>query len=159
LRRIVPVIAATAGSLALLANFHTSPGGGSVVAGTGPQATTTPTTDAPPRSTSTSPPVTGSAPPTTAAGRRNIDGPVVANRYGDVQVRVVLVGHQIVDLQALKLPSDRSRSVSISNEAGPLLRREALQAQSAQIHLVSGASYTSESYVESLQGALDHANR
>ena len=78
---------------------------------------------------------------------------------GDVQVRVTMNGSRIVDVQALQLPHDRSRSASISNAAGPILRREALQAQSANIDLVSGATYTSESYAESLQGALDKVGR
>ncbi len=83
----------------------------------------------------------------------------MTNDYGDVQVRVTLNGSKIVDVQALKLPSDRSRSARISNAAGPILRTEALQAQSAHIDLVSGATYTSESYAQSLQGALDRAGR
>jgi len=69
----------------------------------------------------------------------------------------VLRGTKIVDVQPLTLPSDRSRSRRISELAAPLLRTEALQAQSANIDLLSGASYTSEGYAESLQGALDNA--
>ena len=84
---------------------------------------------------------------------------MVTNDYGDVQVRVTLNGSKIVDVQALKLPSDRSRSARISNAAGPILRTEALKAQSANIDIVSGATYTSESYAQSLQGALDRAGR
>jgi hypothetical protein len=157
MHRAIPVIAATAGGLALLANFHTNPSGVSVARAGAP--TTVPSTEssAPPVSSGSSPP--GSGPPTTAGSRRTVDGPVVPTRYGDVQVRVVLVGGQIVDVQALKLPNDRARSVRISNEAGPLLREETLRAQSAQIDLVSGASYTSDGYAQSLQGALDAARR
>ena len=90
---------------------------------------------------------------------RSVVGPVVTTKYGPVQVRVTLLGTRIVDAQALQLPSDRSRSVRISQTAGPQLRSEALQAQSANIHLVSGASYTSEGYARSLQGGLDLARR
>ncbi len=79
--------------------------------------------------------------------------------YGDVQVRVTLQGTKIVDVQALQLPSDRSRSARISQYAGPLLRQEALKAQSPNIDLVSGASYTSDGYAQSLQGALDQAGK
>lgn len=152
-RRVVPVLAATGGALALLANFHTSPetSTATIAASAGPTVTTTPSTqpaNAPvPSSTTT----TTTAP----AGNRTVDGPVVPNDYGDVQVRITLNGGKIVDVEALQLPNDRSRSVQISHAAGPILRREALQAQSARIDLVSGATYTSESYAESLQGALD----
>jgi uncharacterized protein with FMN-binding domain len=165
MRRAIPVIVASAGGLALLANFHTSPGRLSLATG-GTTPSTIPSTGlpAPPASSSPSPagsapPTTaGSAPPTSGSDRRTVDGPVVSTRYGDVQVRIVLTGKQIVDVKALKLPNDRERSVQISDEAGPLLREEALTAQSAQIDLLSGASYTSDGYAQSLQGALDRAN-
>ena len=75
-----------------------------------------------------------------------------------MQVRVTLQGNKLIDVQALQLPSDRSRSQRISQEAAPLLRSEALQAQSPNIDIVSGASYTSEGYAQSLQGALDGAS-
>lgn len=157
MHRAVPVVAATAGGLALLANFHTSPGRTKLVTGAiGAAPTTAPATPAP-----TSPPTTPTARPrpstTTAPARRVVDGPDVMTDYGDVQVRVVLDGSRIVDVQALRLPNDRARSVRISDEAGPILRQEALQAQSANIDGVSGASYTSEGYAQSLQGALDRA--
>jgi uncharacterized protein with FMN-binding domain len=93
----------------------------------------------------------------TSVKTTTVDGPPIGTPYGDVQVRVVLRAKRIVDVQPLVLPSDRSRSRRISEEAAPLLRTEALQAQSANIDLLSGASYTSEGYAESLQGALDAA--
>lgn len=149
MRRAVPVIAATAGSLALLAGFHTSPSKSRstfvAAGGSTTTAATAPTTTAPP---------TGST-PTTAAATRTIDGPDVSTRYGDVQVRVVLQGRRIVDVQPVNMPFDRDRSQRISDQAGPLLRSEALQAQSARINIISGATYTSDGYAQSLQGALD----
>jgi uncharacterized protein with FMN-binding domain len=157
-RRALPVVAATGGALALLANFHTSPASSSAMVAAGePSTTTTTTTIHPQQKSSTNSPSTTAA--TTPSGTRTVDGPVASNEYGDVQVRVTLNGTQIVDVQALQLPHDRSRSARISATAGPILRREALQAQNAQIDLVSGATYTSESYSESLQGALDKAGR
>ena len=65
-------------------------------------------------------------------------------------------GH-LTGVTALQMPYDHSRSQFISQQAGPLLQQEALQAQSAQIDIVSGATYTSESYAQSLQSALDRA--
>jgi uncharacterized protein with FMN-binding domain len=184
MRRAIPVVIATVGSLVLVANFHTAPGG--VNLATAPLSEQT-TSAAPGTSNrSTSPPTPGSAPPSTRASsfstssttarsatvptaassttaplvtRRTIDGPVISTRYGDVQVGVSLTGKQIVDVRAIKLPYDRPRSQRISESAAPILRNEALQAQSANIDTVSGASYTSQGYIASLQGALDQANR
>ncbi|MDP9483029.1 MAG: FMN-binding protein, partial [Chloroflexota bacterium] len=76
-----------------------------------------------------------------------------------VQVQVTIANGQVADVIALQLPADRSRSAQISQYAEPILRSEALQAQNAQIDLVSGATYTSDAYAQSLQGALDQAAR
>jgi len=81
------------------------------------------------------------------------------NRYGDVQVVVKIAGGRITDVQAPQLPSDRRRSQEINDQAAPLLHDEVLQAQSAQIDSISGATYTSDSYGQSLQSALDQAHR
>jgi uncharacterized protein with FMN-binding domain len=102
------------------------------------------------------------APSTTTTSRsstatRSGTGPDVPNRFGDVQVRVTMSGGRLVDVTALALPTDRPRSAEISQQAAPILRSEALQAQSASIDIVSGATYTSESYARSLQGAIDAA--
>jgi uncharacterized protein with FMN-binding domain len=117
-------------------------------------ATTTPvvpTTGA----TSGAPPAkpTTTAPP---AGPRTIDGSVVDTPYGPVQVAVVLSGSHITDVQALQTPTLGSRSVRLAELATPILRQEVLQAQSAQVDTVSGATYTSEGYAQSVQYALDH---
>ena len=155
--RAVPVIAATAGGLAFLASFHTTRGAPNVVVALG----RTNTSSAPTPTTGT-PAGAGPAGPTTtspASGTRTIDGPVVSNPYGDVQVRVTLDGTRIIDVQPLQLPVDRRKSQQISNASAPRLRTEVLQAQSANIDIVSGASFTSDSYARSVQGALDKAGR
>jgi uncharacterized protein with FMN-binding domain len=84
-------------------------------------------------------------------------GSVVSTRYGDVQVQVTLQGGKIVDVSALQLPNNDFRSFRISQAAAPLLKNEALQAQSANIDVLSGATYTSTGYAQSLQSALDQA--
>ena len=70
---------------------------------------------------------------------------------------MTLQGKQITGITALQMPVDRQRSAEISQQAEPLLQQEALQAQSAQINIIGGASYTSQSYAQSLQSALDKA--
>jgi uncharacterized protein with FMN-binding domain len=70
----------------------------------------------------------------------------------------VLNGTRIVDVKALQLPFDRARSRDISSQAAPLLHDEVIQAQSAQIDTIGGATYTSDSYAQSLQSALDRAH-
>jgi uncharacterized protein with FMN-binding domain len=168
MRRAVPAVIATVGGLALLANFHTgggakpgflaaassAPGTSSTTAGTTrPPSTTGPGTTAgagPPPSPSTS---TTTAPTAT----RQINGQVVGTQFGDVEVRVTISGGRITDVQSVELPFEHQRSEEISQQAAPLLHDEVLQAQSAQIDLISGATYTSEAYRQSLQAALDQA--
>jgi uncharacterized protein with FMN-binding domain len=115
------------------------------------------TTTTPPTTTRRAAPTTRA--PSTTAGPRVVDGADVTNRFGDVQVRLVVQGGRITDVQALTLPQDRQRSAYISQVAGPRLRIEVLQAQSASIHIVSGATYTSQSYAQSVQSALDRLPR
>ena len=102
----------------------------------------------------TAAPATGSGGGTTAA--TTVDGPVVDTRYGPVQVELVVADGKISDVVALQLPTGR-RSGQISQAAAPILHDEALQAQSASIDLVSGATYTSDAYTQSLQAAIDQA--
>ena len=150
----------------LLANFHTTraPNGVAVEPDSMESAEpTTTSTTAPTQfsiapSTSTTAPTT-SAPPTTAVPRNVVDGPAVQNRWGVVKVRVTFDSSRITNITALKLPGDNSHSIALSRDAEPKLRVEALQAQSANIDIVTGATFTSESYIESLQAALDRAGR
>jgi uncharacterized protein with FMN-binding domain len=84
-------------------------------------------------------------------------GSVISTRYGDIEVQVTTSGGAINDDTALALPNRDGHSARISQTAEPILREEALTAQSAQIDMLSGATYTSEGYIESLQSALDQA--
>jgi len=74
-----------------------------------------------------------------------------------VEIAVTISGGAITDVTALQLTDADGRSVQISNRAAPVLREEVLQAQSASVSMVSGATYTSGAYLESLQAALDQA--
>ena len=108
-----------------------------------------------PGATAGATPAPAASAPTGANGNAQVDGDVVSTRFGDVQVRLIESGGKIVDIQALQLPVDRRRSAEISQYSEPILHDEALQAQSASIDTVSGATYTSLAYSKSLQSALD----
>jgi len=97
-------------------------------------------------------------PSSTTPTRRTITGSAISNKYGDVQVAVTLSGARIVDVQTLVVPSSHGDSRRINARAVPLLRAEAIQVQSAQIHTVTGATYTSVGYAQSLQSAIDQSH-
>jgi uncharacterized protein with FMN-binding domain len=82
-------------------------------------------------------------------------GDSIATRYGNAQVRVTVKDGKIVQIDALQLQGNDPRSVQISSSAAPILQQEALAAQTAGVDAVSGATYTSASYTQSLQSALD----
>lgn len=77
--------------------------------------------------------------------------------YGFVQVKAVISGGKIVDVQFLSYPSDRSTSRQINSQAMPYLTQEAIAAQSANVDIVSGATDTSQAFIQSLQSALNQA--
>jgi uncharacterized protein with FMN-binding domain len=94
---------------------------------------------------------------TVAVAAGTYTGPTIGTQWGPVQVKVTLANGRLTDVVALQTPSSHRRSVSINQRATPILRQEALSVQSAQIDVVSGATITSEAYMESLQAALDAA--
>ncbi|MEZ5118114.1 MAG: FMN-binding protein [Candidatus Nanopelagicales bacterium] len=85
------------------------------------------------------------------------EGDTIQTRWGPVQVQAVVEGGSLTDVQALQLPSGDHRSYQISVQVEPMLREQALAAQSAAIDGVSGATYTSDGYARSLASALDRA--
>jgi len=85
-------------------------------------------------------------------------GPQIAVTHGMVQVSVSLRGGRIVGVVAVQLPHDNGESWRLSNQAAAVLRSEVLRAQSADVDAVSGATYTSDAYLRSLQGAIDDAH-
>jgi uncharacterized protein with FMN-binding domain len=84
-------------------------------------------------------------------------GDVADAYYGNVQVKAVIKGGKITDVQFLDYPQDRRTSVMINTQAMPYLKTEAIQAQSAQVDIVSGATQTSKAFIESLGTALSKA--
>ncbi|WP_284986618.1 FMN-binding protein [Arthrobacter sp. fls2-241-R2A-172] len=97
----------------------------------------------------------GSAGSTTAA---TYDGTQVQTRFGTVQVRVTIQDGKITEVTPLQLTDAERKSAQISSRAAPILRSEVLQAQSANVQTVGGATVTSDAYLTSLQAALDAAN-
>jgi uncharacterized protein with FMN-binding domain len=88
---------------------------------------------------------------------RTAVGDPIQFRYGVVQVQATVRAGQLTAVQTTSLQADGGRSQSIDQQAEPLLRQEALQAHSANIDIVSGATYTSQAYAQSLQSAIDRA--
>ncbi|HEX6492252.1 MAG TPA: FMN-binding protein, partial [Candidatus Dormibacteraeota bacterium] len=114
--------------------------------------------DGPPAAPAVAPSPSPSPTPSGQYRDGSYTGEDVGMRYGDVQVQVKVAAGRITDVVAVRMPSDRERSAYISQVAGPMLHDEVLQAQSAQIDSLSGATYTSDAYAQSVQAALDQAH-
>jgi uncharacterized protein with FMN-binding domain len=144
MRRSPIVLTATVAGTAGVLAFHAH----TPAARTAP-ASPTPTTSTSSGSTSRS----GASSRSGAA--RTATGDPVDTQYGAAQVRVTVKRGRIVQIEALQLQGNDARSVLISSSAEPILQQEALTRQSAAIDAVSGATFTSASYDQSLQSALD----
>jgi uncharacterized protein with FMN-binding domain len=152
----------TAIGVALLINFKTpsqqglAAFGGHTAVAVGQPSTTSgasPSTGPTPSSGTTA---TDTPQPTTAASK-TYTGPAINYYFGTAQVQVTIANGQISSVVALQLPNE-GQSAWISQQVEPMLRSEVLSAQSANIDLISGATYTSQAYIQSLQGALDQAH-
>lgn len=86
-------------------------------------------------------------------------GNVADAYYGMVQVKAVISGGVIADVQFLQYPSDRKTSININNQAMPMLKAEAIQIQNANVDTISGATHTSGAFRESLAYALNQAKK
>lgn len=84
-----------------------------------------------------------------------IVGDSVGTPYGDVQVQVSFSGSKITRIKVLQVPRESGRDAAIADYSVPILSREVLDSQSAQVDSVSGATYTSEGYLQSVQSAID----
>jgi uncharacterized protein with FMN-binding domain len=105
------------------------------------------------------PTVRSTSPPPSATPRAyhsgTATGLVAHTDYGGVQVRVTVSHGRIINVTALQLPHGNQMDVQLSEPAARMLEREVISAQSAQVDMVSGATYTSQGYLRSLQSALD----
>jgi uncharacterized protein with FMN-binding domain len=84
-------------------------------------------------------------------------GSIVTEQYGAVQATIVTTNGKITNV-LISAPQDNPRSAGINQQAVPILKSETLQAQSASINSVSGATFTSNAYIQSLQAALAKAH-
>ena len=156
MRRTPIVVTATVAGLAGVLAFHTTPSRLSLGTLSGPSGGSPPAphTTAPPAASkggSSSPPKRGS----TAGATRTVDGPAVNYNFGVLSVSVTVKGTRIVKVGIASIDDGgMSRSQYIDQQAIPLLEQQAMQAQSANIQGVSGASYTSAGFQQSLQAAL-----
>ena len=127
-----------------------APTAGVAATGTPSSAAAAPTAGVTATSTATSP---------TSSGYKDgtYTGPVLDVNWGYVQVQATIQSGQISNVQFLQFPSDRRTSQRINSIANPELEQEAIQAQSANVELITGATLTSEGFQQSLQAALNQA--
>lgn len=153
MRRAIFAILSTIVALIMLLSFKTH---GVVTAGIAPPVAVGGTTSGQ-GSATTSPPSSGSTSGSTSAAT-SITGDAVNTRFGPVQVQITVANGKMTAVQAIVYPQESSRDQEINSYAIPQLNQEAAQAGSANIDMVSGATYTSDGYISSLQSALDRIN-
>jgi len=163
MKRAFAAIVGTVTGLVLLLDFKTHSARQSAQP---PLAATAPSVPAPqssapastpPTETPTAPLSSAKAAPAATPKTRTVNGSSIRTRYGNVEVQVVFTGTQITDVVPIRLPDSNGVDQQIDQQAVPILIQETLTAQSANIQAVSGATYTSDGYVRSLQSALDKA--
>ena len=171
MRRITIWLLSTVAALVLLFSYRTSTmgagGGTSAIASgsdgpagsgsswTGTDGSGSPTDDSGDTSSGSGDTSSGGG---TSGGSGTATGSVAQTRWGPVQVRITVSGGKITDVTAVRVPDGNHRDQEINDYAVPILRQEALAAQSARIDTVSGATVTSDGYRESLQSAIDAAH-
>lgn len=136
MRRVLLAVVSTVTGLVMLLSFKTHPATSAAAAATAPPAAVS--------SGSTS-------------STKTVTGDAVDTRWGPVQVQVTVTDGKVTAAQAVVYPQNNPRDQEINAYAVPTLNQEAVDAGSASIDMVSGATYTSEGYISSLQSALDKA--
>ena len=170
MRRITTWLLSTISALVLLFSYHTSTtstAAGIVATGdanTGSAAGATGSSSGAPSDGTAGSGSTGTseAAPSTPSSSTTSDGTytgdAVMTRYGPVQVEITVSKGQITSSAVTQVPWGNGRDQQINGYAVPILNDEVVQAQGSGIDMVSGATYTSEGYVQSLQSAIDQAN-
>ncbi|TMC05945.1 MAG: FMN-binding protein [Chloroflexi bacterium] len=160
MKRAIGAVVATVVGVVWLVTFRVTPHARPVAAA--PPPSPAPATSETPSSAPAAPAATATPTPTPAPTNRpangSFTGALVPTRFGDVQVRIVVTSGRITDVVAVQMPSDRARSAEITQYVTPVLRSEVIRAQNAQIDVISGATFTSEAYAESVNDAMrqDH---
>jgi uncharacterized protein with FMN-binding domain len=157
MKRVIFTLVGTVAGLVALLSYKTegqvtTSSAGLPSASLPPTSTSSITTDGPTGSSST--PSASSSGATASAAYM---GTAVQTRYGIVQAKVVVSGGKITNVSFAQLTAFDGRSQQINSNAAPILLQETLSAQSAKIDTVTGATYTSDGYEQSLQSALDQA--
>jgi uncharacterized protein with FMN-binding domain len=150
MKRVIFTSAATVAGLVALLSFKTQ---AQPITTTLPSAATSESSATSTASSSAT--ATGSA--TKKSTAKTFTGQAVTTRYGIVQVKVTAIAGKITDAALVQLTGFDGRSQQINSWAGPQLLQETMKKQSAQVDTVSGATYTSDGYRQSLQSALDKA--
>jgi uncharacterized protein with FMN-binding domain len=148
-KRALATLTLTAAAVAVLARFHTEP-----------PRMLNPLSALPGRRALQTPPAfhaPAREPP--RPGVRTATSPPVATPFSLVQVRATLTHGRLTSVETVALTGDGPHTEALNARAEPILRREALQAHSARIDVVSGATYTSRVWIQSLRAAIELARR
>lgn len=161
MKKIAYALLATLSGLVLLLSYRTSMGADLSVVGISAEPPGAESAVSTPSATASR---TASASPQGAADETGwVDGTftggAVDTRYGAVQVRIVIAQGVITEVEVPLYPSSNRKDVAINASAIPQLVAETVDAQSADISMVSGATFTSHGYLQSLQSALDQAQQ
>jgi len=84
-------------------------------------------------------------------------GPVESAFYGNVQVSATIQSGKLTAVDFLQSPNDNPNSIYVNQQADPYLKQEAIQTQSANISIITGATFTSQAFMQSLANALNQA--
>ena len=159
MRRVILAIVGTAAALVFLLSFKThsttaaaiSPASASESPDSSQPASSSPVASSSPTASSSS------AKTSTASAAKTVTGDAIDTRYGAVQVQITVKDGKVTAAEAIEYPDQDPRDEQINSYAVPVLNQEAVAAGNAQIDTVSGATYTSQGYISSLQSALDKA--
>jgi uncharacterized protein with FMN-binding domain len=157
MRRITLWALSTLTTLVLLFSYHTSTSSRSastasplVAQAAAPAPSGRPKATPTPSGTSTS-----AAPNASASSAKTYAGDAVNTQYGNVQVQITVQSGKITKAEVLQVPWNDPRDQEINSYAVPVLDGEVVSVQNANIDMVSGATFTSQGYIQSLQSAID----
>src|SRR5690242_503021 len=160
MRRISYWVLSTVSTVVLLFSYHTSTSGplatGSTTSQQAVVSSASSTTGS--SSSSATQQSSGSTSTTTKSTSSTVTGSVAQTRWGPVQVQLTVASGKITKVSVVQYPNGNGKDQEINSYALPILVQETVDAQSANIDMVSGATVTSDGYLSSLQSALDQAN-